>query len=127
MLIPDLRMGWVRMLPGTGLIESPPSCGIRLSMGDMGLVPLPPMCGTVSPNTGEREWLPGDTMEWLPWQVSDPRLQREGVKMEEWSLLRSGSSRVGSGGGHELLQERAEYSLYSSSFDMAARLLRAWC
>ena len=52
MLIPDLRMGWVRMLPGTGLIESPPSCGIRLSMGDMGLVPLPPMCGTVSPKQG---------------------------------------------------------------------------
>ena len=93
-MIPELRMGWVRMLPGTGLMESPPNWGIRLSMGEMGLVPLPPMWGTVSPNTGETEWLPGDTMEWLPGEVSEPRLERERVRIELWSLFRSGRSRV---------------------------------
>ena len=79
--MPDLSMGWVNTLPGTGLMESPPSWGIRLSMGEIGLVPLPPMCGTVSPKTGEREWLPGDTIEWFPGEASEPRLERERVKM----------------------------------------------
>ena len=127
MLMPDLKMGCVNTLPGTGLMESPPNWGIRLSMGEMGLVPLPPICGTVNPRTGESEWFPGDTMEWLPGELSDPRLDKERVKMVDWSLFKSGRSKVGSGGGQVLLQVRADPSLYSSSLAKAARLFRAWC
>jgi len=127
MLIPDLSIGWVRSPPGTGDNEREESWGIRLSIGEMGLVPRPPMWGTVRPSTGEREWVEGDTMEWLPGELSDPKFERERVNIVEWSLFRSGSRRFGSGGGHELLQDLLELSLYSSNLARAARLLSAWC
>ena len=49
-------------------------------MGEMGLMPLPSMWGTVIPNTGGREWLTEDTMEWFLGEVSEPRLERERVR-----------------------------------------------
>jgi len=125
MLIPDLSIGWVSKPPGTGDSEREESWGIRLSMGEIGLVPRPPMWGTVRPSTGDMEWVDGDTIEWFPGELSDPKLERERVRIEEWSLFRSGSRRFGSGGGQELLQDLLEVSLYSSSLARAARLLRA--
>ena len=84
--------------------ERLPRPGIRLSMGDMGLVPR---CGTERPRTGERLWLPGE--------ASLPRLESDLVM----SLPRSGRRRLGSGGGQDVPL------LSVSSLARAARLLRA--
>ena len=72
---------------------SPPRPGMRLSMGDMGLVPRG---GTERPRTGERLWFPGE--------ASLPRLERDLVM----SLPRSGRRRLGSGGGQEVKKVRMQ-------------------
>ena len=92
--------------------ERLPSPGIRLSMGDMGLVPRG---GTERPRTGERLWLPGE--------ASLPRFERDLVM----SLPRSGKRRLGSGGGQDvpLVWAAVSPERSVSSLARAARLLRA--
>ena len=92
--------------------ERLPSPGIRLSMGDIGLVPRG---GTERPRTGERLWFPGE--------ASLPRLERDLVM----SLPRSGRSRLGSGGGQDvpLLVPVVSPAKSVSSLASAARLVRA--
>lgn len=96
---------WEMLFPGDlimaeGERERLPRPGIRLSIGDMGLVPR---AGTERPSTGERLWVPGE---------ADLVMFRP----------RSGRRSVGSGGGQEVPRSPVRSV---SSLARAARLLRA--